>query len=128
MATVEEQSAKGAAAASSTDIPVENPATGEIIAHVPDLDAAAITEMAAKARAAQPGWDAMGFEGRGKVLLRMQKWLTDNAERVIRTVMSETGKTYEDAQLADWSYGINAFGFWAKNEPEYLADESVKSA
>jgi hypothetical protein len=33
----------------------------------------------------------------------MQKWLTDNAERVIGVIMSETGKTYEDAQLADWS-------------------------
>jgi acyl-CoA reductase-like NAD-dependent aldehyde dehydrogenase len=130
MATVEEQSAQTTVngAPGATDIPVENPATGEIIAHVPDLDAAAIAEMAVKARAAQPGWDAMGFEGRGRVLLRMQKWLTDNAERVIRTVMSETGKTYEDAQLADWSYGIGAFGFWAKNAPEYLADESVKSA
>ncbi|MCW2999501.1 MAG: putA 2, partial [Solirubrobacterales bacterium] len=131
MATVEEQAAQGivnGAAPSATDIPVENPATGEIIAHVPDLDADAIAAMAVKARAAQPGWDAMGFEGRGRVLLRMQKWLTDNSERVIRTVMSETGKTYEDAQLADWSYGIGAFGFWAKNAPEYLADESVKSA
>jgi acyl-CoA reductase-like NAD-dependent aldehyde dehydrogenase len=131
MTSVEEQAVRettNGVGASSTDIPVQNPATGEVIAHVPDLDAAAIAAMAAKGRAAQPGWDAMGFEGRGRVLLRMQKWLTDNAERVIRTVMSETGKTYEDAQLADWSYGIGAFGFWAKNAPEYLADESVKSA
>lgn len=131
MATVEEQAAQETAigsAPSSTDIPVENPATGEIIAYVPDLGAEEIAAMAAKGRAAQPAWEAMGFEGRGRVLLNMQKWLTDNAERVIRVVMSETGKTYEDAQLADWSYGIGAFGFWAKNAPEYLADESVKSA
>ncbi|MCW3038335.1 MAG: aldehyde dehydrogenase family protein [Solirubrobacterales bacterium] len=131
MATVEKQSDQDSVnggAPSSTDIPVENPATGEIIAHVPDMGADEIAAMAARARAAQPAWEAMGFEGRGRVLMNMQKWLTDNADRVIRVVMSETGKTYEDAQMADWGYGMSAFGFWPKNAPEYLADESVKTA
>ncbi|WP_354700295.1 4,4'-diapolycopene aldehyde oxidase [Paraconexibacter sp. AEG42_29] len=126
MATIEEQAARDTT--SSTDIPVENPATGEVIAHVPDLGAEEIAAMAVKGRAAQPAWEAMGFEGRGRVLLNMQKWLTDNAERVIRVVMSETGKAYEDAQMADWGYGISAFGFWPKHAPEYLADENVKTA
>ena len=53
--------------------------------------------MAARGRAAQPEWEAFGFEGRGRVLLRAQKWLMDNAEQVIETIVSETGKTYEDA-------------------------------
>ena len=47
---------------------------------------------------------------------------------MIETIISETGKTYEDAQLAEISYGANAFGFWAKNAEKYLADEKVKSA
>ena len=59
-------------------------------------------------------------------MLRAQKWLLDNAERVIETIVSETGKTWEDAQLAEISYGANAFGFWAKNAEKYLADEKVK--
>ena len=41
--------------------------------------------------------------------------------------MSETGKTWEDAQLAGARYGASAFGFWAKNAEKYLADEQVKS-
>ena len=84
--------------------------------------------MAARARAAQPEWEAFGFEGRARVLLRAQKWLMDNAERVIETIVSETGKTYEDAQLAEIGYAGNAFGFWAKEAPEYLADERIKSS
>src|ERR687889_2344311 len=79
-------------------------------------------------RAAQPGWDALGFAGRARVMLRMQKWVLDNAERVIETIVRETGKSWEDAQLAEISYGANAFGFWAKNAPKYLADERVRSA
>jgi hypothetical protein len=54
-----------------------------------------------------------------------QKWLLDNAGRVTDTIISETGKTFEDAQLAEISYGAAAFGFWAKNAPKYLAEEKA---
>jgi acyl-CoA reductase-like NAD-dependent aldehyde dehydrogenase len=81
----------------------------------------------AKARAAQPAWQALGFEGRAKVMLRAQKWVTDNSLRIIETIVSENGKTYEDAQLAEVSYAAGAFGFWAKHAEEYLADEKIHS-
>ncbi len=109
-------------------IPVENPATGETVATVPDLSAEQVAEMAARGRAAQPEWEAYGFEGRARVLLRAQKWVMDNADRVVETICSETGKTFEDANLAEIGYAGNAFGFWAKNAGEYLADERIKSA
>jgi acyl-CoA reductase-like NAD-dependent aldehyde dehydrogenase len=130
MATVEQQAphTRNGSAEPGTGIPVENPATGEIVATVPDLGADAVAEMAARGRAAQPEWEAYGFEGRARVLVRAQKWLMDNAERVVETIVSETGKTYEDAQLAEIGYAGNAFGFWAKYGPRYLADESVKSS
>ena len=137
MATVEEHAIEihnGAAngttvaAPAGTEIPVENPATGEIVTTVPDLDAAAVAELAKRGRLAQPTWEAYGFEGRGRVLRRMQKWVMDNSERIIDTIVSETGKTYEDAQLAEISYGGAAFGFWAKNAEKYLADERVHSS
>jgi acyl-CoA reductase-like NAD-dependent aldehyde dehydrogenase len=110
------------------DIPVENPATGQTVATVPDLDAAAVAELAARARAAQPNWEAFGFEGRARILLRAQKWLIDNSARVIDTIVSETGKTFEDAEFAEIGYAANAFGFWAKQAPNYLADERIKSS
>jgi acyl-CoA reductase-like NAD-dependent aldehyde dehydrogenase len=115
-------------APAANEIPVENPATGETVRTVPDLGAEAVAEMAARGRAAQPQWEAYGFDGRARVLLRAQKWLMDNAQRVADTIVSETGKTYEDANLAEIGYAGNAFGFWAKHGPDYLADESVKSS
>jgi acyl-CoA reductase-like NAD-dependent aldehyde dehydrogenase len=129
MASVEQQAAAAATTdGSATDIAVENPATGQVIAHVPDLGAEAVADMARRARAAQPAWEALGFEGRGRVLRRMQRWVLDNADRVIETIVSETGKTWEDAQAAELAYGASAFGFWAKEAPRYLADERVRSA
>jgi acyl-CoA reductase-like NAD-dependent aldehyde dehydrogenase len=134
MASVEETSVPGRAEAQNGqsggggDIPVENPATGEVIAHVPDLTAEQVRELARKGRAAQPAWEALGFEGRGRVLLRAQKWLVENSERIANVIVSETGKAFEDAQLAELGYGAAAFGFWAKKAPKYLADEKVRSS
>jgi acyl-CoA reductase-like NAD-dependent aldehyde dehydrogenase len=107
---------------------VENPATGEVIAHCPDLGAADIAAMARRGREVQPAWDALGFEGRGRILRRMQKWVIDHQEEIIAVIRSETGKTYEDALIAEISYGAAAFGFWAANAPKYLADEKVRSS
>ncbi|HEX3511670.1 MAG TPA: aldehyde dehydrogenase family protein [Solirubrobacteraceae bacterium] len=138
MATVEQRvpdtNESGVAATAATEergaggIPVENPATGEIIATVPDLGPEEVAAMAARGRAAQPEWEAYGFEGRARVLLRAQKWVMDNAEQIVSTICSETGKTFEDAELAEIGYAGNAFGFWAKEAQNYLADERIKSS
>src|ERR1700704_1021257 len=111
MATAEQHApetqdgAAGVAQDAGEGIPVENPATGEIVATVPDLGAEAVAQMAARGRAAQPAWEAFGFEGRGRVLLRAQKWLMGNAEQVGATIVSETGETFEDARLAELGSG-----------------------
>jgi acyl-CoA reductase-like NAD-dependent aldehyde dehydrogenase len=134
MATVEQhepQAQDGAASASGPiagGIPVENPATGETIATVPDMGAEEVAELAARGRAVQPEWEAYGFEGRARVMLRAQKWVMDNAEQIIATICSETGKTFEDAQLAEINYAGNAFGFWAREAGNYLADEKIKTS
>ncbi|MCW2967104.1 MAG: aldehyde dehydrogenase family protein [Solirubrobacteraceae bacterium] len=126
--TMEDQQSHTNGSAGANEIEVVNPATGEVIGKVPDLGADEVAELARKARAAQPAWEALGFEGRGRILRRAQKWLLDNADRVTKTIVSETGKAWEDAQLAEIGYGAQAFGFWAKNAPKYLADERVHSS
>ena len=108
-------------------IGVENPATGELITTIPVLGTDEIADLAKRARAAQPAWDAMGFEARGRIMRRAQKWMLDNVDRVIDVVVSESGKTHEDAQLADLGYTVSALGFWAKEAEKYLADERVPS-
>jgi acyl-CoA reductase-like NAD-dependent aldehyde dehydrogenase len=50
----------------------------------------------------------------------MRRWLFDNAERVIETIVSETGKAYEDAQLLELAYALSALSFWARNAGGYL--------
>src|SRR5829696_9329041 len=116
------------AAPTTQKIEVENPATGQMVASVDVVGPDRIPELVARARAAQPGWEALGFEGRAEVFNRARRWVLDNDERIIQTIVSETGKAYEDAQLAELGYVAGAFAFWAKNAGRYLADERVKTA
>ncbi len=109
-------------------IAVENPATGETIASVPELGAGQVGEMAAAARAAQPAWAELGFEERGEVLLAASRWLVANAERVVATIVAETGRPADETQFAEISYGLSALQFWARQAPAYLADEQIESA
>ena len=125
MAAAETTGAASDTSAATNTIGVENPATGAVVSTVPVLGPAELARMAGAAREAQPQWAAIGFPGRARVMRRAQKWILDNAERVLDVVVSETGKTYEDAQLTDLGYTSVALGFWAKEAEGYLADERV---
>jgi len=114
--------------AAGAEIAVENPATGEIIAHVPDLSADQIADMARAGRAAQPGWQALGYDARARVMRQVRTWIMDNADRVVATIVSETGKTYEDAYIGELLYAGGALGFWAKHAEDFLADERVHAS
>jgi acyl-CoA reductase-like NAD-dependent aldehyde dehydrogenase len=126
MASVDTTAAQGTNGhGGGAEIAVENPATGEVIAHVADLSAERVAQIAARGRAAQPAWEALGFAGRARVMRRMQKWAMDNADRIVATIVSETGKTYEDAWMLEINYLGGAIDYWVKHGGKALADETV---
>ena len=99
-------------------IPVENPATGETIAVVADLGADQVRAMVAQAREAQPVWEAIGFAGRAEVLDAARRWMVANAERVVATIVGETGRPADETQFAELGYGLSALEFWADTPPD----------
>jgi acyl-CoA reductase-like NAD-dependent aldehyde dehydrogenase/choline dehydrogenase-like flavoprotein len=109
-------------------IAVENPATGETIATVPELGAEEVRAMVAAARAAQPAWEGLGYDVRAEVLLAAKLWMVANGERVVETICAETGRPADETRFAELAYGITALEFWAKQAPVYLADEEIESA
>ena len=127
MATTVETERK-ASAPSNGAISVENPATGETIGSVPDRSPDEVAAIVARSRAVQPAWEALGYEGRAEVFNRARTWVFDHSQEIIASIQRETGKTYEDAQIAEISYVAGAFQFWARNAPKMLADERVRSA
>ncbi len=108
-------------------IAVENPATGEQIATVENMSSAQVEALVARARRAQPAWEALGFDERARLMYRLRHWLVTNRAAVIDTVVAENGKTREDALLAELFYMADSLGFWAKRAEKYLADEKVRT-
>src|SRR5947209_8298718 len=52
------------ASRNGTTIQVENPATGDVIGEIAVMGEAEISALVARARQAQPGWEALGFDDR----------------------------------------------------------------
>jgi acyl-CoA reductase-like NAD-dependent aldehyde dehydrogenase len=129
MATVEHQEpvAHTNGSGNGQTIAVQNPATGDTIGHVPEMTADQVAELVARGRAAQPAWNALGYEGRAKVMYQLRRWLIENRERMIKTIVDETGKTREDALIPEIMFVADSLGFWSKKGPKYLADEQVKA-
>ncbi|MBJ7472860.1 MAG: aldehyde dehydrogenase family protein [Solirubrobacteraceae bacterium] len=116
----------GGVPAGRPEIAVENPATGATIAHVPDLGAAEVTALVERARVAQRGWAATSLKERSRLMHAWQQWLIAHREEIVDLVVSENGKTREDAKLAELFYLVDALGHWAKVGPKLLADEKIK--
>ena len=103
-------------------IAVRSPASGELLAEVPELGTAEVAELARRARAAQPEWEALGFEGRGTVLRALARALIDDSAALIETIVAETGKAYDDAQLTELAYAVSALSFWAGHAAGFLRE------
>jgi len=104
---------------------VVNPGTGATVGELPAIDREDVAALVARARRAQPGWAALGFDGRAAVMRNLRKWVVTNRSRILRTLMNETGKTFEDAQI-ELFYIADSLGYWAKRAKRYLADQHAR--
>jgi len=79
-------------------IEVENTATEEIIAQVPNGTADDAERALEAARAAQPAWEALPPVERGTLLRRLAQLILENRERLARLVVAEQGKPLAEAR------------------------------
>ena len=71
---------------------IQNPATGQLLAEVPEATAEIVAERTRAARAAQPAWFATPFEQRLQVMLRFRVAVAAELEVLAVTLTSEVGK------------------------------------
>jgi betaine-aldehyde dehydrogenase len=69
-------------AASGHRLEVIDPSTGETVTDVPAADARDVDRAVAAAQAAQPGWEAMGLEGRAACFARLRALLLEHEEEL----------------------------------------------
>ena len=77
---------------------VTNPATGEVIRHVPFANAADVDAAVRSAAAALPAWSASPPLRRARVLMKFRDLLDRHAKDLARIVTQEHGKTLADAE------------------------------
>ncbi|GGK60367.1 aldehyde dehydrogenase family protein [Nocardia camponoti] len=104
------------------ELDVRNPATGEVVGHVPVTTADEVARAVDQLRAHQPAWEALGADGRKEWLLKLQDWLIDNTEELAAVLQSETAKPRVDA-LIDPAFAIDLLGYYARRAAKFLTDE-----
>jgi acyl-CoA reductase-like NAD-dependent aldehyde dehydrogenase len=108
-----------------TDIVVKCPATGEVVGRVAVTAAAEMEAVAARLRAAQPAWQAMGVEGRAEWLGKWRDWILDHTDELLSMVQRETGKSWGDTAGSE-ALVPQLINYWTDNAAEFLADENVR--
>jgi acyl-CoA reductase-like NAD-dependent aldehyde dehydrogenase len=102
----------GRAVATLQTIPVVNPATEAVIAHVPDCDAASLDDAVRAARAAFPAWRDTPYADRQAALRMIGATLADHADALAALLTAEQGKPIAGAlggiQAAAWWIGVVA--------------------
>jgi malonate-semialdehyde dehydrogenase (acetylating) / methylmalonate-semialdehyde dehydrogenase len=85
-------------ATASEQLPVTNPATGDVLARVPLSSAADLDAAVVAARAALPAWRAVSVIERARRLFALRQGLDGRREDLARSVTMEMGKTLVDAR------------------------------
>ncbi|MEZ5269341.1 MAG: aldehyde dehydrogenase family protein [Microthrixaceae bacterium] len=104
---------------------LRSPATTE---HIGELECATdddIRDMVARAREAQPQWEALGAHGRAEYLRRALAILVRRQEQFVDVIVGESGKPRPEALMIDVFAAADSLAFLAKHAPRWLASEKV---
>lgn len=112
-------------AAQQQTLAITNPVTDELIDQVPQMAADDVAALIARARRAQPEWNALGFKGRARLLTDLNRWLIRNKDQVIDRLSQETGKSYDDALRTDIFLAAQSIAYWAKHAASHLKETKV---
>ena len=106
-------------------IPVDDPATDEVIGHVPDLGAAETERAVQAAHEAFPAWSRSDPHRRAAFLRDWARLIDENAEGLGALMALENGKPFEEAK-GEVAYA-NSFIKWFAGEAERLIGETQDS-
>jgi succinate-semialdehyde dehydrogenase/glutarate-semialdehyde dehydrogenase len=107
--------------------PVENPATGEIIAEVADATLEDAAHALDAAEAAFPLWAGLAPRQRSEILRRAFELMTDEAEAFARLITRENGKALPDSR-AEVGYAAEFFRWNAEEAVRNIGEISKAPA
>ncbi|MGC4023812.1 MAG: NAD-dependent succinate-semialdehyde dehydrogenase [Mesorhizobium sp.] len=101
--------------------PVINPATGETVAEVADLDATDVRDAIDAAYLAQKGWAALTAKERCAILLKWQALMMESQEDLARILTAEMGKPLAEAR-GEIAYGASYIQWFAEEARRVYGD------
>ena len=107
-------------------IEVHSPADGRLVGSVPDMSPEQVTAVAQRLRAAQPGWEAIGFAGRRAWLEKFRDWILDHEKDLLRLVQDETGKSWGDLPIGEIVASVDVLNYWARNAEKFLRPQTAR--
>ncbi|HYA02199.1 MAG TPA: aldehyde dehydrogenase family protein [Syntrophobacteria bacterium] len=103
-----------------------NPATGEILGHSPLTPVEELTEIVARARAAQPTWAALSREERVRAIVRVRDYVVTHAEELAEVIARDTGKTRVDALATEVFPAALAADYYGRQAKRFLKDRWIR--
>ena len=101
-----------------------NPGTGEVVGTHPIHDAAHVQAVVATARKEAERWQALGFDGRKKALVKWRKVIARRMDELAALMARETGKPQGDA-LLETALAIDHLAWAASHAEKVLKRRSV---
>ncbi len=104
-------------------IDVHNPATGAVLAQVPEHSRAHVEAALARARKAQPAWARLPVDERATALRRIMRRIRDD-KALLQTLVGESGKPSYEAEIFELLYTLELTRFYTgRAGKRALADE-----
>jgi succinate-semialdehyde dehydrogenase/glutarate-semialdehyde dehydrogenase len=108
-----------------------NPATGEVVGEVPITPVADIPAIVARARSAQPAWEALGLEGRAELLEKTQAIFQERVQQHGELITTEMGKPIKEgvfeAKSLAWGLDRELDEIVEALKPEVVEDGRARS-
>lgn len=89
------------------------PATGEVLAHIPDSDRDDVDDAVRAAKAAFPAWSTTPAETRSRLLLKLADLIEQNLDELARLESEDNGKPVALAKRLDIPRAVANFRFFA---------------
>src|SRR5579863_3144939 len=102
-----------------------NPATGEILRQFETATDTEVHATVARARAAQPAWNALGVQKRVSILREFQRLLHEKKSEVASLITREAGKPVVEALLTEVVVVLDAARFCIENAFDFLRERPV---
>jgi succinate-semialdehyde dehydrogenase/glutarate-semialdehyde dehydrogenase len=117
---------------SDMTFPVENPATGEVLAELPRMGAAETRRALERAGAALPGWRGLLAKDRARILRRWADLMLEHEDELARLMVLEQGKPLAEARVEvayaasfyEW-FGEEAKRVYGDTIPTYARDRRI---